>query len=777
MMGVSHPLIPVRGGSAKRDGDAKRTSDTQRSGNAQCRGNAQRGVAAAAVMLLAILLIECVAFNLPFWRTLGASTDSASVANALGAGLMRRTDGMLTVVDPTRAYMDVKADGTSRYARVDASQPSVIAAAADNATTNPKLRTAFTLRADGDGHVGHMQMVSTGTARSLYLHVDAQRTIRVWVVEAKGTVVPLDAVRANVKVPFHVEPLRLAGMAAIALLVAAWRPGSRLWSIRLDPASGRQRLTLALLLTPAAIYTAWSIVMHIRGAWPLVFHTPGSYTYDFDQYAHAADALLHGHAWLDLPVPDEFAAASNPYDPAVRDRLLAAGVTPIYWDYAFLDGHWYSYFGVLPTLLLFAPYQAIASALAGRPLMLSTGAAMLALLFGVLVFGVLLTIRLVHRLAPHASLAATSMAVATLLLGSNAGYLWFRTNFYSVPFAASMLLTFLGLWLWLGAERTAKDGGIAQWHLWRANDRCETALSLPHLAAGALCIAANAGCRPTFATAALLGIPLFWRHIRALFADLAARRMSYRHACVPIAAVLAPAALVVMPLLAYNALRFGSPFDFGSDYQITVTDMTRFRQPLANLPATIGYYLLLPLRVTDSFPWLGVNPTPLTTWGFAEPLVGGLFILFPLLLPAVALAAPRLRRRIAAPTRHMLVAALALAAALLLFDAYAAGLGWRYMTDFGWLIALAAMPAIIALGDGAERVGDSRHALMPADTTFGAHPQGSRLRRMLGRSVLMILLAATLIIGFLSAFVIGRQDAMIGNDPQLFFSVRSWFTL
>ena len=103
----------------------------------------------------------------------------------------------------------------------------------------------------------------------------------------------------------------------------------------------------------------WSLVPLWCGSWwrrlRCSFHTKGTYTYDFDQYDYVARALLDGHAWLDLDVPDALRDAADPYDVATRQRLLADGVSPVYWDYAFYQGHWYSYFGVVPALLLFLP--------------------------------------------------------------------------------------------------------------------------------------------------------------------------------------------------------------------------------------------------------------------------------------------------------------------------------------------------------------------------------------------------------------------------------------
>lgn len=56
-----------------------------------------------------------------------------------------------------------------------------------------------------------------------------------------------------------------------------------------------------------------------------------------------------------LDVPDALRDADNPYDVTTRQQLLADGVSPVYWDYAFFNGRWYSYFGVVPALLLFGP--------------------------------------------------------------------------------------------------------------------------------------------------------------------------------------------------------------------------------------------------------------------------------------------------------------------------------------------------------------------------------------------------------------------------------------
>lgn len=133
---------------------------------------------------------------------------------------------------------------------------------------------------------------------------------------------------------------------------------------------------------------------------------------------------------------------------------------------------------MIPAIILFVPYQALSHVIDGMPAMLPSASAVLVFLFGFVLFGSLLTIRMLRRVAPNCSVAAMSMALVTLLLGSNVGYLWLRTNFYSVPIAASLMFTTLGLWLWAGAERP--EGSRRLWYVGDAPDcRCHGWLAAP----------------------------------------------------------------------------------------------------------------------------------------------------------------------------------------------------------------------------------------------------------------------------------------------------------
>ncbi|RBP99960.1 hypothetical protein [Bifidobacterium xylocopae] len=698
------------------------------------------------IALCLILLLECCLFNLPHWRSLASSGAPANQQSSsrLGPGLERLDDGSLLVRDPTQAWVEAKADGRP-LAYVQAGQSKLSLDTTGRQIPDEarhrvrRVHVRLELRGVGSRAwtPAGTSLVSPTIPASTYLRnrsgLRSPDRVRLWISEEARSVVRLDALTLNPRIPFRINPVRLGVMALLATLIIALLPGSRLWRVRLDTASLGQRLAFWLAMLPMWAWALWKAADQISGFVPGAFDSPGAYTYDFNQYGHLADAFLAGHPWLDLPVPDGLAKAPNPYSIAVREHLLASGESPIYWDYAFHNGHWYSYFGPLPALLLFLPYRALTSVFTPGGLMLPTPAAAALLVAGFTVTGCLLLVRLLRRYVPRASLGACLFALLTLSTGSQAAYLFCRANFYTIPFDASLLLATLGLWLWLGARRIRLEDGRSR--PWLAEDvdgslpalsNPQVYLSLPRLAGGSLAIAATLGCRQTFIASGLLAFPIFAEEIKAIWVGWrrAAARTPLRAASGPrppsapalsparsaavLAAALGPVALVAAPLWAYNSWRFGSALDFGNTYQLTVVDLNHYRPPLRNLPCLVGYYLLQPPVGSDAFPYVQRFPGALPVWQYAEPGIGGLFALAPVLpLGLAMLTCRRVRRPLkTARALPLLASMLALAALLLVFTAYIGGLDTRYLLDCSWILALAAaLPLSRGLGAWDEPAG------------------------------------------------------------------------
>ena len=75
---------------------------------------------------------------------------------------------------------------------------------------------------------------------------------------------------------------------------------------------------------------------------------------DKQQYDRLGDALLQGHLYIDDGnIDPALEAMENPYDTEERKKL---GVR-YHWDEAYYNHHYYMYFGVVPTIILFIPFK------------------------------------------------------------------------------------------------------------------------------------------------------------------------------------------------------------------------------------------------------------------------------------------------------------------------------------------------------------------------------------------------------------------------------------
>lgn len=138
--------------------------------------------AAILAAFVVVVVVECVLCNLAFWRTLAASGDSAAAYNTLGPGLERTDDGLLRVTDPTQAYMQVAADGSSDYVRVVAVSDDVLAGLSDG---SGDVLSTVRVRADADRAACGITSVSLASDRSMYVKARAGRTVRLQILEPR----------------------------------------------------------------------------------------------------------------------------------------------------------------------------------------------------------------------------------------------------------------------------------------------------------------------------------------------------------------------------------------------------------------------------------------------------------------------------------------------------------------------------------------------------------------------------------------------------------------
>ncbi|KAB8291914.1 glycosyltransferase [Bifidobacterium avesanii] len=578
--------------------------------------------------------------------------------------------------------------------------------------------------------------VSNATDRAGYVHVAARSSaVRLRFHAGADQPLGIDEITVNPRIPFAFNAVRALLVAGILAAMVLLRPGSELYRMRLFDGSRRR---CAMLAVPVAVQILLCVVAWQAAGGSDSFRgiqeqsAIGGHDFDWDQYANLADALIHGHTNLSLEVPPELSALENPYDAPSRYDAISAGMTPVYWDHAYYQGKYYSYFGVIPAIIAYMPYQLIT----GKWLVTSIAVLVFAVI--VLVAAMALMVAIARSFFPEtASVGATVMMYFLFTMGTFMMCQVTGANFYSVPGLSSMMFTLIGLSLWISAKRPTRSGGVSS-----------TKVFL-----GSLCMACNLGCRPQFVLACALALPLFWNeivHKRLLFS---------KRGLLPTVMAIVPFFLVFLPLLAYNYARFGSFLDFGSNYNLTGFDMTNINRPLRLMLPVAMYYLIQPPSIQGMFPFFSSPGTPLDLWAPNEPAVGGVIMLMPALLAVLLVA--RLRKREDRTMFAVAISCLVLAAAVVFVDAEMCGYSWRYYLDFTWLLLLPLTFVVFSID--AER--KDRDAVSWT-------PYAKCVMTFL---VVSLFVAALAHFGLL--FMTSRYYSVMELNPVAYFQVADWFLM
>jgi hypothetical protein len=371
-----------------------------------------------------------------------------------------------------------------------------------------------------------------------------------------------------------------------------------------------------------------------------------------DYYNLLSDGFLGGHLHLATPPSHELLALPNPYDP------VANGPFKLH-DLSLYKGHYYLYWGPTPALLAFIPFRLLPLGDLPETLAVFTFA------FVGFCFSIASLRALAARFAPDAPrwmLAAAMLALAT---GNALPFTLRRAAVYEVAITAGFCLAFIALYLVITGLR---DG-----------------VRLKRLAAASLLIGLAVGARPTMLVGAIAMVVLAaWLY----------RRTPDRHARLAILrAVLGPVVVVGILLAAYNALRFGSPLEFGQKYQLAgYNPADKHGNKLAYIPPGLWYFLLARPHLTLGFPFFHLPPPPLS-YPFTPPAeydgvesVGGLLFGAPFVV--LALAGPILLRGVG---RQAMLSLIAVGAVIILMVSFALwGATMRYEVDFASILLIAA---------------------------------------------------------------------------------------
>lgn len=346
-------------------------------------------------------------------------------------------------------------------------------------------------------------------------------------------------------------------------------------------------------------------------------------------------------------------------DPDVQVRMRS----PYLMDASEYQGRYYLYFGVVPAVLVMWPY----AALTGHDL--DEGV----VVFLAVALGFLITVRLYaaarSRHFPTAPPWTDVIAGLLLAFGPCTLSLLLAGGMYEIAIAYGYLFVSGLLACLYAALHSSRPG---RW-----------------LAAASLCFGLSVGCRPTFL---LLGPIVTAAGVMVAWPERRDRGRCWRLT----AAVLLPAAVIGLGLMAYNFGRFGDPLEFGLKYQVNALQGTG--KPLASadfVPLNLGWYYLTPPVLSPYFPYvfpLDTSNAPAHYFGW-EPIHGQWLVTLLVIGLAIAATVRRWRTPARVPSplfRYLLLVAATFAIMAIVTSTFGIRSN-RYMVDFHAALILLAV--------------------------------------------------------------------------------------
>lgn len=446
----------------------------------------------------------------------------------------------------------------------------------------------------------------------------------------------------NLPIPLDVSKKRLLLFFFGVLLIFALRPGSGLYK-----RSYKSNAFLMCLLGLASFVAVLVVAMHVG-------HMETG-AMNQRQYIELAKALAHGQLYVDVQPSASLMSMDNPYDTNAR----FSNNVEYLWDYAYFNGHYYVYFGILPVLIYQLPFYLLTGG--EFPVAASVAISSVAMCVGV----VFLLKKICQRWFGEITQAMFLILLLVLLCGSWGAYACAVPGHYALPIVTGLACLVWGLAFWIDSTQ----GGD---------------IDIPKAVAGSVLVALTLACRPQLMAGGLLGIVLLANCFRAM-----PRKRFLRSIVVAIIPFLVIFALIGV----YNAARFGSPLDFGANYNLTTNDMTHRTFSVDRLPLALFAYLFQAPSMIFTYPYLVGTSLASDYYGLtiSETMWGGMFCLSPVLLCSCLLAIKRFRERMTPMAFALSLCSLLVGFALVVFDANGAGILMRYFMDFGIFFSLSAV--------------------------------------------------------------------------------------
>ncbi len=664
-----------------------------------------------------VVILELSIFNIEHWLTINNKPQIALNSDyEIGSGL-QYVNGRYVVNDVNEAWIqfnELDVHIQDLYLNIE------------NAN-NPKVNVIIT--ASDEANSLGMTCYSTTICHGVYgsyfkmVHFSGDSTFLKLQFTDQGAGLNLNDVTINAVIPFEFSKTRCAVLFILGVFFILFRPSSSLWQEKIVGCQNKQvKFGIVLLVASQCLVFGWigqvidpnTNIGEAEG-WPATH-----------QYNELANALIEGHFYLNRVPPSSLAEMDNPYDTGARNQYVVEEKgESVDIDYAYYNGKYYSYFGVVPALLFYVPYKLVV----GTNLMSWNLCAFMSILTMIAIFS--FVYELCRNYFKASSVASYMLLSLFITYASSMIYLDYYGVVYSVPIVCSLFFDIAGLTLWMRAKDESKIKKVP-------------------MVIGSLSIALTLGCRPQFILAFLFAIPIFWDETikqRQFFSVKGLRNTVL---------IMLPFIIVGVWIMYYNYARFDSPFDFGATYNLTGFDMTHKKFDMARFPLGIFAYLLQPFTVSANFPFIRTDSTLNSYLGHFsyEPMYGSTTAYSVLLW--VNLLMWRVRKELN-EKRVLLFSIVSLILGLFIVgvDIQMVGYTQRYLSDFSWLLAISASIVIFTM--------ESKYT---TNNNYGIATIHFR------RELFTFGVCICIIFNLWTMLVDGRYGALIETNPSLYYKVK-----
>lgn len=626
------------------------------------------------VLASVCVLLEVFLFNIRFWDALGnepieVPLESVRYENQIfheegGDMILQDEDGQnLLYLDLTQAAVPVKnialdLETIERYETWTNHAGEAYAIVESGA-----VNVSAVLYEDGSYLKLKKQMFAAGQTDVIcFPKTSCAEEVTLLVSSVKGKMVRVRHIRLNARIPFRFRIGRCLALFAAGMFVLLLQPGSMFWKKKVLKNEEKMDTVLTGVMAGLLVMASILIFFAVHQNFVFVQNECG-----FAFYRKLAHALAQGHTYVDLQPSPELLAMQDPYDPFAR---MEENV-PYYLDYAYFQGRYYVYFGIIPCLVFYLPLYVMFG-------IDVKGWVMLSLLLSAILAGLALVLKELclryRRDWTWAEYLLTWLASSAVLsLPAAMG----DSNNYYIPQTSAIVFFLFALAGYLAAAYRMDTG--------KRGERI--------LVTASLFMAFTAGCRPQMVLAAVVVLPLM---VPYLFAGT---ENGVKAEWKRILCFVLPYLVIAAGLMYYNQIRFGSPLDFGSSYNLTYAKVQGGSVRLQTAVTGWYYYLFRPWKLFSEYPYLfredfvWDNPDVLAM----HPSIGGIYLLYPVLLVGFAV----LRRAKGEECLHRELLwfgrmLLGMVFVLAMLDAFMGGMMDRYKLDFTPLAALCMSAAFMS---------------------------------------------------------------------------------